>query len=86
MPFDLAQYGVAIFAIGMLVWGLVSILAPKRKDLDIIKVISDNTQALTKLTAVIEQQGQMLQAQGEVLQKQAEILTDLRVEIVRRIG
>jgi len=83
---QLADYGVAVFSMALLGWALVAILGPKKRDPDLVKVISDNPQALTKLTAVIESQGRMIEAQGEVLQKQAEILTELRVEIVRKAG
>jgi len=86
MPVQLADYGIAVFALAVVAWIVVTVFAPRRRDPDLIKVISDNTQALTRLTAVIESQGRMIEAQGEVLQKQAEILTDLRVEIIRRAG
>lgn len=77
MPTALAEYGLGFFALGSLAWVMVAVFAPKRKDPDLVKVIADNTQALTELTVLIRQQ-------GELLRQQAEMLTELRLETARR--
>lgn len=86
MPSELADYGIAAFALGVVAWLVAQVFAPRQRQPDLAKLIADNTQALTRLTSVIENQGQMIEKQGEVLQKQAELLTELRVEIVRKVG
>lgn len=86
MPTGLAEYGVAALSLGITAWIIVRVFGPRSKDPDFLKVIADNTKALTQLTAVIQSQGDMIEAQGQVLQKQAELLTELRVEIVRKVG
>jgi hypothetical protein len=50
MPIDLADYGVVIFALGVIAWIVVTVFAPKRQDPDLAKIISDNTKALTELS------------------------------------
>jgi len=77
MPVQLADYGIAVFAIALLVWALVAILGPRKRDPDLVRVIADNTQALTELSVLIRQQ-------SELLQKQSEILTEIRIESVRK--
>jgi len=77
MPTGLADYGVAIFSIGIVAWMVISVFAPRRKDPDLVKVIEDNTQALTELSVLIRQQ-------SELLQKQSEILTEMRLETARK--
>ncbi len=77
MPTALADYGVAFFAIGIVAWMIVAVFAPRRKDPDLVKVIADNTQALTELSVLIRQQ-------SELLQKQSEILTEMRLETARK--
>lgn len=83
MPVDIADYGVAVFALWVVGWIIVKIFGP-RKSPDLTKVISDNTRALTQLTTLIESQGKMLQTQGEVIQKQIDLFTELRVEIAKK--
>ncbi len=85
MPIEIAEYGVAFFALGVVAWIVVAVFG-RQKSPDLTKVISDNTKALTQLTTLIENQGKMIQEQGEVLRRQAELLGELKVEIVRKIG
>jgi hypothetical protein len=42
-----------------------------------VKVISDNTQALTELAVLIKQQ-------SELLRQQSEMIAELRLEVARR--
>ena len=86
MPLELADYGVVIFALGMIAWIVVAVFAPKKQDPNLAEVIKDNTKALTELSAVIEQQGQMLQTQGQALQELTKLFNDLRLEVVRKVG
>lgn len=86
MPLELADYGVVIFALGVIAWIVVTVFAPKKQDPDLAEIIKDNTKALTELSAVIEQQGQMLQAQGQALQELTKLFNDLRLEVVRKVG
>lgn len=86
MPIQLADYGVAMFALATIAWILVSVFAPKRKEPDLSKIIADNTRALTELSALIEQQGQMIQMQGQTLQELAKLFNELRLEVVRKVG
>ncbi len=86
MPLELADYGVVIFALGMIAWIVVAVFAPKKQDPNLAGIIKDNTKALTELSAVIEQQGQMLQAQGQALQELTKLFNDLRLEVVRKVG
>lgn len=85
MPVEIAEYGVAFFALGVVAWIVVAVFG-RQKNPDLTRVIADNTKALTQLTTLIEQQGKMVQEQGEVLRRQAELLGELKVEIVRKIG
>lgn len=86
MPLELADYGVVIFALGMIAWIVVAVFAPKKQDPNLAAIIKDNTKALTELSAVIEQQGQMLQAQGQALTELTKLFNDLRLEVVRKVG
>lgn len=86
MPLELADYGVVIFALGVIAWIVVTVFAPKKQDPDLAAIIKDNTRALTELSAVIEQQGQMLQTQGQALQELTKLFNDLRLEVVRKVG
>ncbi len=86
MPTGLADYGVVVFALGVIAWIVVTVFAPKKQDPDLPKIIADNTKALTELSALIEQQGQMLQAQGQALQELTKLFNDLRLEVVRKVG
>jgi len=80
MSTQFAEYGVAIFAVASVAWTLATILAPKRKnDQDLVKVISDNTRALTELSTLVRQQ-------TELLRQQSEMIAELRLEIARRNG
>jgi len=86
MPLELADYGVVIFALGMIAWIVVAVFAPKKQDPNLAEIIKDNTKALTELSVVIEQQGQMLQTQGQALQELTKLFNDLRLEVVRKVG
>lgn len=86
MPLELADYGVVIFALGVIAWIIVTVFAPRKQDPNLAEIIKDNTKALTELSAVIEQQGQMLQTQGQALQELTKLFNDLRLEVVRRVG
>mgnify|MGYP000955002672 CR=1 FL=1 len=86
MPTALADYGVAIFSIGIVAWMVITVFAPRRKDPDLSRIISDNTRALTELSALIEQQGQMIQAQGQALRELANLFNELRLEVARKVG
>lgn len=82
MPMDVAQYGLGFFVVAVLGWIIVQVFAPRRKSPDVeqlTRVIRENTEAMTRLTTLIEQQGQ-------VLERQAELLSQLRVEIARKAG
>lgn len=79
MPVQLADYGVAVFALALIAWIVVTVFGPKRKDPDLVKVISDNTQALTELAVLVKQQ-------SELLRQQSEMIAELRLEIARREG
>ena len=59
MPVQLADYGVAIFALALIAWIVVTVFAPRKRDPDLVKVISDNTQALTELAVLIKQQSEL---------------------------
>ena len=85
MPIEIAEYGIAFFALGVVAWIVVAVFG-RQKSPDLTRVIADNTKALTQLTTLIENQGKMIQEQGEVLKRQAELLGELKVEIVRKIG
>lgn len=86
MPTGLAEYGVTFFAIGVVAWMIVAVFAPRRRDPDLSRIISDNTKALTELSALIEQQGQMIQAQGQALRELANLFNELRLEVARKVG
>ena len=86
MPLELADYGVVIFALGVIAWIIVTVFAPKKQDPNLAEIIKDNTKALTELSVVIEQQGQMLQTQGQALQELTKLFNDLRLEVVRKVG
>jgi uncharacterized protein (DUF3084 family) len=86
MPLELADYGVVIFALGVIAWIIVTVFAPRKQDPNLAEIIKDNTKALTELSAVIEQQGQMLQTQGQALQELTKLFNDLRLEVVRKVG
>lgn len=77
MPTGLADYGVTFFAIGIVAWMIVAVFAPRRKDPDLVKVISDNTEALTELAVLIKQQ-------SELLRQQSEMIAELRLEVARK--
>lgn len=77
MPVQLADYGIAVFAIALVAWIIVTVFAPRRREPDLVKVISDNTRAVTELSTLIRQQ-------SELLQKQADILTEIRLETARK--
>lgn len=86
MPVDLADYGVVIFALGVIAWIVVTVFGPRKQDSDLAKIIADNTKALTELSGVIEQQGQTLHAQGRALQELTKLFNELRLEVVRRVS
>ncbi len=77
MTAQLADYGTTVFALGVVAWIVVMVFAPRRRDPDLVRVIADNTQALTELSLLIRQQ-------SELLQKQSEILTQIRIESARK--
>ena len=85
MPTGLADYGVVIFALGVVAWIVVTVFGPRRQP-DLSKIIADNTKALTELSAIIEQQGQMLHTQGQALQELTKLFNDLRLEVARKVG
>lgn len=76
---QIAEYGIAMFAIAALAWVLVSVLGKKRTDPDLVKVISDNTKAMTELATLIREQ-------SELLRQQSEVITNLRIEAARKAG
>ena len=86
MPTGLADYGVVVFALGVVAWIIVTVFSPRKYDPDLAKIIADNTKALTELSAVIEQQGQMLSTQGQALQELTKLFNELRLEIARKVG
>ena len=75
MPAGLADYGIAFFALGALAWALVEAVRKRvtPPSLDLARVVQDNTQAVTRLTVLVE-------SQGQVLQRLMEILDDLRFQ------
>lgn len=78
MPINqLVEYGIAIFSIAALCYVLVSVLGKKKSDLDLVKVVSDNTKALTELTILIREQ-------SELLRQQSEVMTNLRIEAAKK--
>jgi len=79
MPVSLADYGVAVFALGSITWVIVSVFGPKRNNQDLVKVISDNTRALTELSTLVRQQ-------TELLRQQSEMIAELRLEVARKDG
>jgi len=86
LPANLADYGVVIFALGVIAWIVVTVFGPRKQDNELARIIADNTKALTKLSGLIEQQGQMLQTQGQALAELTKLFNDLRLEIARRVG
>ncbi len=86
MPTSLADYGVAVFALGVIAWIVVAVFGPRKQESDLARIISDNTRALTELSGLIEQQGQMIQTQGQVLAELTKLFNDLRLEIARKVG
>jgi len=86
MPLELADYGIVIFALGVIAWIVVTVFGPRKQDNELARIIADNTKALTKLSGLIEQQGQMLQTQGQALAELTKLFNDLRLEIARRVG
>jgi hypothetical protein len=99
-PIQLAQYGVAILAIGGVIWLLYKVFVPKqtKQDPDLYKIIAenaaafrDNAAASRELIEIIRQQGTvmagygaLIEKQGDMIQKQSEYLTELRIEIARK--
>lgn len=82
MPIDVAQYGLAFFALGVIAWMVVSVFTPRRRAPDVeqlTRVIRENTEALTRLSTLIEQQ-------GELLARQSDLIAQMRVEIARKAG
>lgn len=77
MPVQLADYGVAVFALALIAWIVVAVFAPRRREPDLVKVISDNTRAMTELATLIRQQ-------SELLQQQSAMLTEIRLETARK--
>ena len=86
MPTNLVDYGVVVFAIGIIAWIVVSVFGPRKQDSELARIIADNTKALTELSGLIEQQGQMLQTQGQALAELTKLFNDLRLEIARKVG
>ena len=86
MPTNLADYSVAVFALGVVAWVIVTVFAPRKHDPDLAGIIADNTKALTELSAVIERQGETLYAQGKALQELTKLFNDLRLEVARKVG
>jgi hypothetical protein len=86
LPTNLADYGVVVFAMGVIAWIVVTVFGPRKQDGDLARIISDNTRALTELSGLIEQQGQMIQTQGQVLAELTKLFNDLRLEIARKVG
>ena len=83
MQTGLADYGIRVFALSAVAWVLVQVFGTRHKppdrpaDADLMRVIADNTQALTELTVLIRQQ-------SELLRQQAEMLTELRLDAARK--
>ena len=86
MPTNLADYGVVVFAIGVIAWIVVTVFGPRKQGSELARIIADNTKALTELSGLIEQQGQMLQTQGQALAELTKLFNDLRLEIARKVG
>ena len=86
MPTSLADYGVAFFALGVIAWVVVAVFGPRKQDSELARIIADNTKALTELSGLIEQQGQMIQTQGQALTELTKLFNDLRLEIARKVG
>ncbi len=66
MPTGLADYGLAFFALAAVAWVLVSVLGRRKTDsspgpgvAELSRIVSDNTQATARLTALIEAQGHL---------------------------
>ena len=86
MPTNLADYGVVMFTIGVIAWIVVTVFGPRKQDSELSRIIADNTKALTELSGLIEQQGQMIQTQGQALTELTKLFNDLRLEIARKVG
>ena len=86
MPTGLADYGVVVFALGVIAWIVVAVFGPRKQDTELARIISDNTRALTELSSLIEQQGQMIHTQGRALTELTKLFNDLRLEIARKVG
>lgn len=76
IPVGLADYGLAIFVVGGLLWFLSLLIKNKNHENDLTKIITENTSAITRLTDAIEDQ-------KEILRKQDELLSRLLIELAR---
>ena len=76
-----------VFAIGVIAWIVsLAVFEPRKQDSELARIIADNTKALTELSGLIEQQGQMVQTQGAALTELTKLFNDLRLEIAREGG
>ncbi len=91
----LAQHGVDVVAVvgivlivlkllPMLGKGLVKIESPSDGlNRDVLDALRSNTEAMTRLAALIERQGETMDRMGEALQRQMDMLVKLQVELAR---
>lgn len=86
MPIDLADYGVVVFALGVVAWILTTIFGPKKDAAELSRIIADNTKATTALVGAIEKQGETLNAQGQVMSEVLKLIHDMRVDIAKKVG
>ncbi|HHY67365.1 MAG TPA: hypothetical protein GX517_09250 [Alicyclobacillus sp.] len=53
MPAELAQYGIAVFAVGGLIF-IINRWMEKRDEVNLVEVVENNTKALEQVTAVVQ--------------------------------
>jgi len=77
---------VAVFALGIIAWIVVTIFGPEKSTEELSRIITDNTKATTALVGAIERQGEMVASQGKVLSEVLKLIHDMRVDLARRVG
>jgi hypothetical protein len=76
-----SEYGIVGLALAIVAWvavEIVKIVRQPQKDDANQQILINNTEAMTELRKVVEQQGALLQKQGEALQRQTELLLELK--------
>ncbi|MGE5623677.1 MAG: hypothetical protein ACM3UP_01475 [Methanocella sp.] len=59
---------------------------PDALDTEVLDALRSNTEAMTRLGALIERQGETMDRMGEALQRQTDMIVKLQVELARQQG